>query len=204
MATLSQSALNVLEFVMNPDDVMHFLRSVRAVCVLSFYRARRSKLVFHKLLLKRVFGRKFCDVLVEQLEIDGIDVAHARGGFCEIRGDSPPTVKVNHLLRFIDGFWDEFSNNLSANEFRATCTVRCSESAWRHSLRDDSLRTIVPCLQILGLLQTRTGLNVVQREETARQHSKNIPRAHRHFVSVLIRLERDQRRKQDALTPRLS
>ena len=203
MATLSRSALDVLEFIIHPDDVVHFLRTVCGVCVVSFDRGRFNKLIFHELLLKRVFGRKFGDVLTEQLEIDGYDVAYTTDGFIEIRSISSPTDKVNQLLRFADAFWDDFSAKLSMNEFRKLATPQCSDSAWRHSRRRSALRSIVPCIQILGLLQTRADLNVIQREESVRHHSARLPRPHRLFVGVLIRLERDQRRKQDAATPRL-
>ena len=203
MATLSRSSLDVLEFIIHPDDVIHFLRTVCGVCVVSFDRGRSNKLTFHELLLKRVLGRKFGDVLTEQLEIDGYDVAYTTDGFIEIRSISSPTDKVNQLLRFADAFWDDFSAKLSMNEFRKLATPQCSDSAWRHSRRRSALRSIVPCIQILGLLQTRADLNVIQREETVRHHSARLPRPHRLFVGVLIRLERDQRRKQDAATPRL-
>ena len=203
MATLSRSSLDVLEFIIHPDDVIHFLRTVCGVCVVSFDRGRSNKLIFHELLLKRVFGRKFGDVLTERLEIDGYDVAYTTDGFIEIRSISSPTDKVNQLLRFADAFWDDFSAKLSMNEFRKLATPQCSDSAWRHSRRRSALRSIVPCIQILGLLQTRADLNVIQREEAVRHHSARLPRPHRFFVGVLIRLERDQRRKQDAATPRL-
>ena len=203
MATLSRSSLDVLEFIIHPDDVIHFLRTVCGVCVVSFDRGRSNKLIFHELLLKRVFGRKFGDVLTEQLEIDGYDVAYTTDGFIEIRSISSPTDKVNQLLRFADAFWDDFSAKLSMNEFRKLATPQCSDSAWRHSRKRSALRSIVPCIQILGLLQTRADLNVIQREESVRHHSARLPRPHRLFVGVLIRLERDQRRKQDAATPRL-
>ena len=129
MATLSRSSLDVLEFIIHPDDVIHFLRTVCGVCVVSFDRGRSNKLIFHELLLKRVFGRKFGDVLTEQLEIDGYDVAYTTDGFIEIRSISSPTDKVNQLLRFADAFWDEFSAKLSMNEFRKLATPQCSDSA---------------------------------------------------------------------------
>ena len=197
MAALSRSSLDVLEFVIHPDDVIHFLRTVCGACVVSSDRGRSNKLIFHELLLKRVFGRKFADVLTEQLEIDGYDVAYTPDGFFEVRGVSSSTDKMNQFLRFADAFWDDFSTKLSMNEFRKLATPQCSDSAWRHSRRRSALRSIVPCIQILGLLQTRADLNVVQREETVRHHSARLPRPHRLFVGVLMR------RKQDAATPRL-
>lgn len=172
---------SVLDFKMTGADVMQFLAEIKGIVYVPKLQGNLSRLLWCRLLTERIFGRGFNDNLIATFERVGLEVGLTLDDWVEVHEKRYEQSPLELWLQVADTYRPTAS---SARPFdRKQCNLV-------HYVNEINLDKYVAGVftQILGVLKTEYGSNIVQRELAIRKLASLLHPDDQLWVAVALRL----------------